>query len=138
MGNLVRFGVSLEKKLLDQFDASIRRKGYTNRSEALRDLVRADLVVREWDKGEDVVGVIMLVFDHHHRELQNKITDLQHRHLSAIISTQHVHLDYNNCLEVIILKGKAGQVRRLADLLQAQRGIKYCSLNMSTTGRSIA
>ncbi|MDP8214845.1 MAG: nickel-responsive transcriptional regulator NikR [Candidatus Euphemobacter frigidus] len=138
MGNLVRFGVSLEKKLLDQFDASIRRKGYTNRSEALRDLVRADLVVREWDKGEDVVGVIMLVFDHHHRELQNKITDLQHRHLSAIISTQHVHLDYNNCLEVIILKGKAGQVRRLADLLQAQRGIKHCSLNMSTTGRSIA
>ena len=137
MGNLVRFGVSLEKKLLDQFDASIRRKGYTNRSEALRDLVRADLVVREWDKGEDVVGVIMLVFDHHHRELQNKITDLQHRHLSAIISTQHVHLDYNNCLEVIILKGKAGQVRRLADLLQAQRGIKHCSLVTTTTGKEI-
>lgn len=138
MGKLVRFGVSLEKKLLDQFDASIRRKGYTNRSEALRDLVRADLVAGEWDKGEDVVGVIMLVFDHHHRELQNKITDLQHRHLSAIISTQHVHLDHNNCLEVIVLKGKADQVRRLADLLQAQRGIKHCSLSMSTTGRSIA
>ena len=138
MGKLVRFGVSLEKKLLDQFDASIRRKGYTNRSEALRDLVRADLVAGEWDKGEDVVGVIMLVFDHHHRELQNKITDLQHRHLSAIISTQHVHLDHNNCLEVIVLKGKADKVRRLTGLLQAQRGIKHCSLSMSTTGRSIA
>ena len=137
MGKLVRFGVSLEKKLLDQFDVSIRQKGYTNRSEALRDLIRADLVVGEWDKGEEVVGVIMLVFDHHHRELQNKITDLQHRHLSAIISTQHVHLDHNNCLEVIVLKGKAGQVRRLAGLLQAQRGIKHWSLSTSTTGRGI-
>lgn len=138
MSELVRFGVSLPRELLDRFDSGLRRKGYTSRSEALRDLIRDDLVEREWEKGEAVVGVIMLVFDHHSRELQNSITNLQHNHLTAIISSQHVHLDHHNCLEVIILKGRADQIRKLADLLKAQRGIKHCSLNMSTTGKRIA
>jgi CopG family transcriptional regulator, nickel-responsive regulator len=138
MSELVRFGVSLPGELLDRFDSGIHRKGYTSRSEALRDLIRDDLVEREWEKGEAVVGVIMLVFDHHSRELQNSITDLQHNHLTAIISSQHVHLDHHNCLEVIILKGRADRIRKLADLLKAQRGVKHCSLNMSTTGKKIA
>ena len=137
MSELIRFGVSLPKKLLDQFDRVIGKKGYTNRSEALRDLIREDLVEREWEEGAEVVGVIMLVFDHHSRELQNSITDIQHRHLAEIISSQHVHLDHQNCLEVIILKGRAGQVQKLSDLLKAQRGVKHCSLNMSTTGSRI-
>lgn len=138
MSELKRFGISLPEKLLDQFDLLIRQKGYTNRSEALRDLIRDELVEREWEEGAEVVGVIMLVFDHHGRELQNSITDLQHNHLTAIISSQHVHLDYDNCLEVIILKGRADQIQKLADLLKAQRGVKHCSLNMSTTGKKIA
>ncbi len=138
MSELIRFGVSLDKKLLDRFDNAIRERGYTNRSEALRDLIRADLVVKEWEAGEEVVGVIMMVFDHHLRELQNTVTDIQHRHLAAIISTQHVHLDHDNCLEIVILKGPAGEVQSLADLLKAQRGIKHCSLSMSTTGSGIS
>ena len=138
MSELVRFGVSLPGELLDRFDSEIHRKGYTSRSEALRDLIRADLVEREWEKAAEVVGVIMLVFDHHSRELHNSITDLQHNHLTAIISSQHVHLDHHNCLEVIILKGRADRIQKLADLLKAQRGVKHCSLNMSTTGKKIA
>ncbi|MFH1039260.1 MAG: nickel-responsive transcriptional regulator NikR [PVC group bacterium] len=138
MGELIRFGVSLDHKLLERFDAAIRKRGYTNRSEALRDLIRADLVVKEWEEGEEVVGVIMIVFNHHLRELQNTVTDIQHRHLSAIISTQHVHLDHDNCLEIVVLKGRAGRLRSLADRLKAQRGIKHCSLSMSTTGSGIS
>lgn len=137
MSELVRFGVSLPKELLDRFDDVIHRKGYASRSEALRDLIRDDLVEREWEEGVEVVAVIMLVFDHHSRDLQNSITELQHRHLTAIISSQHVHLDHRNCLEVIILKGRVDQIQKLADLLKAQRRIKHCSLNMSTTGRRI-
>lgn len=137
MSELVRFGVSLPGELLDQFDKLIQCKGYTSRSEALRDLIRDYLVEREWEEGSEVVGVIMVVFNHHSRDLQNSITDLQHQHLASIISSQHVHLDHHNCLEVIILKGAADEIRKLADLLKAQRGIKHCSFNMSTTGRKI-
>jgi len=138
MSELVRFGVSLSRELLGRFDSVIHRKGYASRSEALRDLIRNDLVEREWQEGMEVVAVIMLVFDHHSRDLQNSITDLQHSHLSEIISSQHVHLDHYNCLEVIILKGLADQIQKLADMLKSQRGIKHCSLNMSTTGERIA
>ena len=137
MSKLVRFGVSLPGELLDKFDSVIHSKGYASRSEALRDLIREDLVEREWQEGMEVVAVIMLVFDHHSRDLQNSITDLQHSHLDEIISSQHVHLDHHNCLEVIILKGLADQIQKLADMLKAQRGIKHCSLNMSTTGKRL-
>jgi len=137
MSELVRFGVSLPRELLGKFDSVIHRKGYSSRSEALRDLIRDNLVEREWQEGMEVVAVIMLVFDHHGRDLQNTITELQHSHLGAIISSQHVHLDHHNCLEVIILKGLADQIQKLADMLKAQRGIKHCSLNMSTTGQKI-
>lgn len=138
MSELVRFGVSLPDELLLRFDRLIQRKGYTNRSEALRDLIRDNLVEQEWEDGAEVVGVIMLVFNHHSRELQNSITDIQHSHLSTIITTQHVHLDHHNCLEAIILKGRSEKIRKLSDRLKAQRGVKHCSLNMSTTGKRIA
>ncbi|HDL65089.1 MAG TPA: nickel-responsive transcriptional regulator NikR [Proteobacteria bacterium] len=138
MSGLVRFGVSLPDELLVRFDSLIQRKGYTNRSEALRDLIRDNMVEQEWEDGAEVVGVVMLVFNHHSRELQNSITDIQHSHLGTIISTQHVHLDHHNCLEAIILKGRSEKIRRLADLLKALRGVKHCSLNMSTTGKKIA
>lgn len=137
-GELVRFGVSLDGGLLKRFDRLIRRKGYPSRSEAIRDLIRADLVAREWEEGREVVGVIMLVFDHHQRELQARITDLEHRCYSRIIASQHIHLDRHNCLEVVIVRGRPGDARELADHLKAQRGIKHCSLSMSTTAKEIA
>ena len=137
MGKLTRFGVSLDKKLLKQFDALIRREGYTNRSEALRDLIRAELVRGEWKEEEEVVGVIMVVYDHHQSALQEKVTDFQHRHIAEIITSLHVHLDHHNCLEVVIARGKAGTVRRLADGLKSIRGIKHCSLSMSTSGKAL-
>lgn len=137
MEELVRFGVSLEKKLLRRFDAAIRRTGYKCRSEAIRDLIRSDLVAHQWKGSKEVVGVIMLVYDHHARQLQEAITDLQHRHLEEIISTQHVHLDHDNCLEVVIVRGLAGSLGKLAGRLKALRGVKHCSLSMSTTGSGI-
>ena len=138
MSDLVRFGVSLPAELLDRFDRVIHRKGYTNRSEALRDLIRENLVEQEWEEGAEVVGAIMMVFDHHIRKLQNSITDIQHSHINIIIATQHVHLDHHNCLEVTILKGRSERITRLAELLKAQRGVRHCSLSMSTTGSRIA
>jgi len=138
MDKLVRFGVSLDGKLLKRFDSAIRERGYTSRSEAIRDLIRADLVARQWEKSKEVVGVVMLVYDHHRRQLQEAVTELQHRHLEEIVSTQHVHLDHDNCLEVVIVRGAAGKIGRLADRLKALRGVKHCSLSMSTTGSGIS
>jgi len=138
MSKLVRFGVSLEDGLLKKFDSLIRQKGYTNRSEAIRDLIRNELVDQQWRTGEEVVGVVMIVYNHHQRQLQPKITDLQHDYGSRIISSQHIHLDHHNCLEVVIARGKAGLIRELAGRLKAIRGIKHCSLNMSTTAKGIA
>lgn len=138
MDKLVRFGVSLDGELLRNFDAAIESRGYTSRSEAIRDLIRSDLVAREWEESKEVVGVVMMVFDHHRRQLQEAITELQHRYLEEVISTLHIHLDHDNCLEVVIVRGDAGRIGQLADRLKALRGVKHCSLNMSTTGSGIS
>lgn len=137
MSGLVRFGVSLEGELLRKFDELIREKNYSNRSEAFRDLIRQELVTKEWEVGEEVAGAITLIYDHHHRELLNKVTDLQHDLQHVIISTQHVHLDHSNCLEIIALRGKPDEVRRLAEMLRSIKGIKHCTLSMSSTGKEI-
>ncbi len=138
MGKLVRFGVSLDEGLLKRFDKLIRRKGYASRSEAIRDLIRADLVAREWEEDREVVGVIMLVFDHHQRDLQAKITEIEHRNCSGIISSQHIHLDHHNCLEVVIVRDRPAKAQELTDRLKSQRGIKHCSLSLSTTAKEIS
>ncbi len=138
MDQLVRFGVSLDGKLLRDFDAAIESRGYTSRSEAIRDLIRSDLVAREWEESKEVVGVVMMVFDHHRRQLQEAVTELQHRYLEEVISTLHIHLDHDNCLEVVIVRGDAGRIGQLAARLKALRGVKHCSLNMSTTGSGIS
>jgi CopG family nickel-responsive transcriptional regulator len=137
MPNLVRFGVSLEKKLLNEFDDLIRAKGYSNRSEAFRDLIRQELVKKEWSCGGEVIGAITLVYDHHKRELVNKLTDIQHDFQGAIISTQHIHLDHDNCLEIIAARGKPDEIKNLADTLRSAKGVKHGALNMSSTGRGI-
>ena len=137
MSELVRFGVSLEKPLLERFDALIRNRRYTNRSEALRDLIRRELVRKEWREGGEVAGAITLIYDHHTRDLMAKVTDTQHDFQKVIISTQHIHLDHRNCLEIIAARGKADDVQRLADALTSIKGIRHGTLSMSSTGREI-
>ena len=137
MANLFRFGISLEKKLLDEFDTLIKRKNYSNRSEAFRDLIRQELVKEEWAKSGEVVGAITLVYDHHKRELVNKLTDIQHDFQGTIISTQHIHLDHDNCLELIAVKGPAADITKLADTLKSVKGVKHGTLSMSSTGKGL-
>ncbi len=134
---LIRFGVSLEKVLLEKFDALLQEKGYTNRSEALRDLIREALVKEEWSRGAEVVGAVTLVYDHHKRELVNKLTDLQHDYGDLIIASQHIHIDHTNCLEIVAVKGQPPRVRELADKMRAIKGVKFGTLSIGTTGRDI-
>jgi len=135
MSGLVRFGVSLEKSLLEDFDKLISSKQYSNRSEAVRDLIRHSLVEEEWKKGKDVAGAISLVYDHHKRELMDIIVDIQHGYHDMIIASQHAHLDHHNCLEVVIVKGKSEKIKALADKLRAVKGVKHGSLTLTTLGR---
>lgn len=137
MAKIFRFGISLDKELLDKFDRLIKGKNYSNRSEAFRDLIRQELVKKEWQEGHEVAGAINLIYDHHKRELLNKITDIQHDFQKLIISTQHIHLDHNNCLEIIAVKGSPKEVQRLSDTLISIKGVKHGTLSMSTTGRDI-
>lgn len=137
MSELVRFGVSLEKTLLDRFDVLIRAKQYTNRSEALRDLIRRELVEREWQGGREVAGAITLIYDHHKRDIMSRVTDTQHEFQQVIISTQHIHLDHHNCLEIVAARGKAEEVQILADALRSIKGVRHATLSMSSTGREI-
>ena len=138
MADLVRFGVSMDGKLLNQFDELIERKSYVNRSEAVRDLVRSALVEDQWTRAdEETVGTVTIVYDHHTRELSDKLTEHQHAHHHAIVSALHVHLDEHNCLEVVVLKGKAGEVKKIADELIGAKGVKHGKLVSTTTGRDL-
>jgi len=137
MSQVVRFGVSLEKELLTGFDKLIEDKDYPNRSEAIRDLIREALVKKEWAKGREVAGAITLVYNHHKRDLVNKLMDIQHDFHQLIISMQHIHLDHSNCLEIVVIRGKPGEVERLFRKLRAMKEVKYGSLTMATTGESI-
>ena len=138
MSELIRFGVSLDKNLLDKFDNFIKERSYTNRSEAFRDLIRQELIRKEWREDKEVAGAIILIYDHHKRELLNKITDIQHDFQKLIISTQHIHLDHNNCLEIIAVKGRAGELQKLSEMLRSLKGVKHGVLSMSSTGENIS
>jgi len=133
----MRFGVSLEKNLLKDFDRLTAAREYSNRSEAIRDLIRNSLVEDEWKKGKDVAGAISLVYDHHKRELMNVIVEIQHDYQDTIVASQHVHLDHHNCLEVIIVKGKSDHIKKLSDRLRAVRGVKHGSLTLTTLGKEL-
>ncbi len=138
MGEVTRFGVSLDEKLLRQFDRLIDRKGYANRSEALRDLIREALVREQWEIGtEGAVGTITLVYDHDTRDLADKLTDLQHAHYESIVSTLHVHLDPHHCLEVLVLRGRARTLKEIADRLIGTRGVKHGTFSATTEGRAL-
>lgn len=135
---LTRFGVSIDEELLTAFDRVIGEKGYRNRSEAIRDLIRDHLVSEEWDAGrEETAGTITLVYSHDVRELTETLTDLQHRHHAAILSTMHLHLDAHLCLEVLVVRGRGEELRRMADRLIGTKGVMHGKLSLTTTGRGI-
>lgn len=139
--SITRFGVSIPYDLIRAFDKYIREREYSNRSEAIRDLIREKLIEQEWEKefeGQKVVGVIAYVFDHHKRELVDSIIDIQHNFPDHVIVSQHVHLDHHNCLEVVIVRGEPDVLRNLAYRLKALKGVKHCRLTMTTTGTSLS
>jgi CopG family nickel-responsive transcriptional regulator len=132
---VARFSISLPKVLLAQLDQMSREKGYDNRSLAIADMIRADLVEhRQKFSNEPIAGTITLVYDHHKHNLQSTLTEIQHDHEDVIISTVHVHLDHHNCLEVILVRGKAGVIKKIADALTAAKGVKHGKLTVTATG----
>ena len=134
----VRFGISIDGRLLKRFDDLISEKGYVNRSEAIRDLIRNALVEEQWKHAEEeIVGTVTLVYDHHTRELADTLTEQQHSHHDFIISSLHVHLDSHHCLEVVVVKGRAEEVRRLANELIGTKGVKHGRLTTTTTGKNL-
>jgi CopG family nickel-responsive transcriptional regulator len=134
---LKRFGVSISESLLQKLDQLTLEKGYANRSEAIRDLIREKSVEEEWDLEKPVIGTVTLVYNHHARELDEKLNNLQHLHYQEIISTMHIHLDMHNCLEVLVIKGLGKNVKKIADKLIATKGVKHGKLIMTTTGENI-
>jgi len=138
MKKLVRFGVSLDHHLLDDFDRVITRKNYTNRSEALRDLIRDNLVGQEWDENKVTIGTITIVYDHHVHDLTDKLTDIQHHYHRLVLSSLHVHLDHDHCLEVLVVRGKGAEIRKVADTLIGTKGVKHGKLTMTTTGQGLS
>jgi CopG family transcriptional regulator, nickel-responsive regulator len=135
MSGLSRIGVAIDTGLLEQFDRLISDRGYTNRSEAFRDLIRDDLVRKDSESPDSqVIGTVTLVYDHHVRLLQEKLTAIQHDHHHSILSTLHVHLDHDNCLEVLVVRGRSDEVRKVADVLISTKGVKHGRLVITTTG----
>jgi CopG family nickel-responsive transcriptional regulator len=139
MTELARFGISIDQRLLDNFDQMITEKGYDNRSEAIRDMIRNALVEEQVNRTDDTptVGTVTLVYDHHTRDLSDRLTGHQHSHHNAIVSTLHVHLDAHNCLEVVVVRGTAVQVKRLADEIIGTKGVKHGKLVLTTSGPEI-
>ncbi|HRR35374.1 MAG TPA: nickel-responsive transcriptional regulator NikR [Kiritimatiellia bacterium] len=136
--SLTRFSVSLEESLIRQFDAKIKKERCPTRSKAVGDLIRASLVRTQWEANEEVAGAIVLVYDHHTGGLLKKLTEAQHDSHDVIISTQHVHLDHHNCLEIIAVRGQPGTIHSLVNRLKAIKGLKHVSLAAGTTGTHLA
>jgi CopG family nickel-responsive transcriptional regulator len=133
-----RLSISLPHGLLKDLDQMVREKGYVNRSLMIGDMTRDWLVEHRTQHGDqEIAGTITLVYDHHRSHVQAVLTDLQHDHHDAIISTLHVHLDHDNCLEVIVVRGKAATIKRLADELIATKGVKHGKLTLTTTGKDL-
>ncbi|HVO99728.1 MAG TPA: nickel-responsive transcriptional regulator NikR [Bryobacteraceae bacterium] len=138
MSDLSRIGVAIDSELLVRFDQHIHDRGYTNRSEAFRDLIREALIEQAAEKPDSiVVGTLTLVYDHHVRQLSDRLTAMQHDHFHLVLSTLHVHLDHHNCLEVLILKGKAAAVQKMADALISTKGVMHGRLTITTPGTDL-
>ena len=138
MSGLMRFGVSIDSQLIKKFDALVARKGNATRSEAIRDMIRDSLVEQEWEaEDRETVGTITIVYNHHTRELEHALTDMQHKSFHQVVSTLHVHLDAHNCLEVLVVKGMSREIRKIADRLIGTRGVKHGKLTTTTTGKEL-
>lgn len=131
---LIRFGVSLDGILLGRFDSHIAREGYSNRSKAIADLIRKEFVSDEFSRGGVVAGAITLMYDHHRHEVVNRLLDIQHAHGGMIISAQHIHLDHDNCLEIVAVKGPGQRVKSLSDTLKSIKGVKHSTLAVTSAG----
>ena len=135
---VVRFGVSVPEELLEKFDRIIEEKGYVNRSEAIRDLMRDFIIRHEWETGDtEVAGTITMLYNHDEADVVKELLDLQHEYLEEIVSSIHVHMDEHNCLEVVIVKGKASRIKEIADRLLSLKGVKHGKLVMTGTGREL-
>ena len=138
MSELIRFGVSIENNLLEKFDRLIQERNYSNRSEAIRDLIRNELVREQWQDSEvEAVGTVTIIYDHHVRDLTQALIRVQHDFNEHIISTLHVHLDQHHCLEVLAVKGQTKTIRKIADKLISLKGVKHGKLVMTTKGESV-
>lgn len=135
--SLARLSFSIEQSLADKLEKMVAESGYTNRSEYLRDMIRQQLVKRAAERNKEVVGTIMMVYDHHTRELNKKLTELQHSVHDMVLATTHVHLDHHLCAEVVIAKGQASAIERLADQLRQQKGVLFATFSVGTTGREL-
>nr|AGF93062.1 transcriptional regulator NikR, CopG family [uncultured organism] len=133
MDNTKRFGVSVPPDLLEKFDEKIDEKMYTNRSEAIRDLIREFLVEEKWEESdEEVYGSLTLIFDHEQKGISDKLTELQHQDHTHIVSTMHIHLDEHNCMETMAIKGKPQDIKQIADKLISTKGVKHGKLMMTS------
>ncbi|PIW89956.1 MAG: nickel-responsive transcriptional regulator NikR, partial [Nitrospirae bacterium CG_4_8_14_3_um_filter_44_28] len=133
-----RFGISIEDVLLKRFDTLIKKKGYANRSEAIRDLIRDSLVSEELESETvETVGTITIVYSHDTRELTDTLTDMQHDYYNSIVSSMHIHIDEHNCLEVIVVRGKSSEIKAIADRLIGTKGVKHGKLSLTTTGKHL-
>ena len=133
-----RFSVSLPPQLLEQLDGMAKEKGYKNRSQAIADMIRAQLVEhRQKFSATEIAGTITLVYDHHKQHVQAALTDIQHDHHQVIVSTLHVHLDHDNCLEVLVVRGRADIIKKIADELTTAKGVKHGRLTVTTTGKDL-
>jgi CopG family nickel-responsive transcriptional regulator len=137
MSRLVRFGISIDHELIEKFDTLIKQKNYENRSEAIRDLIRESIVEEEWQHNQQIIGAIALVYDHHKRQLVNKLLDIQHNFHDVVLSSQHIHIDHNNCLEIMIVKGLSELIKGFYNKIRAIKGIKHINIIKSTSGREL-
>jgi CopG family transcriptional regulator, nickel-responsive regulator len=136
--DLIRFGISMEKDLLGRLDQEIVKRGYPNRSEAIRDLIRNQLVEIDWSQEEEeVAGTITIIYNHHVRGLSDLLLEMQHDHHHMIISVMHVHLEHEHCLEVMVIKGMASEAKELAGRLIGVKGVKHGKLTITSTGKSL-
>ena len=137
MSDLIRLSVSIEKPLYDRLEKLVKQSGYTNRSEFVRDMIREKLVELEWSADRRVVGTLTLIYDHHHRGLTARLTDLQHDYHTAVLATTHVHLTHDLCAEMILINGRATHIRKLADRMRQLKGVLHAELSMASTGAEL-
>ncbi|MGB9641887.1 MAG: nickel-responsive transcriptional regulator NikR [Candidatus Ratteibacteria bacterium] len=133
MRNLIRFGVSLEKEVLEKFDRHIKQKKYPTRSKAIADLMRKEIIQQRWRTGKEIAGAIVFIYNHHRRNVVDRIIDIQHDFADIVISTQHVHLSHDECLEIVVIKGKPQRVEILADNIRSTKGVEHCTVAFTAT-----